>query len=105
MATERLLADVLMDLSAGRKTGALYVSAVEVSEDLVRIYFDKGELFDLRYGSAIGNDCLDILEFYNFHSATFFEGIAPPSREPQNLPKTDAIIAKIRSLDKKVKVR
>ena len=105
MVQERLLSDVLSDLKLAKKNGALYVSAVETSEDLVRIYIENGEITDVRYGSASGNDCLDILEYYNFHSATFFEGIKSPNAADRDLPKTDLIIDQIRKLNKMIKVR
>jgi len=100
-----MLADVVRDLTAKKKSGALYVSVVETSEDLVRIYFEDGKIYHLRYGSAVGKDCLDILEYYNLYSVTFFEGIAAPDKPAKDLPGTDAIIARMSAMQKKVKVR
>ncbi len=105
MADERMLGDVMRDLNDKKKSGALYVSVVATSEDLIRIYFEKGEIYHLRYGTAVGNDCLDILEFYDLYSATFFEGIKAPDTVAKDIPKTGAIISLIKGLDKKVKVR
>ena len=105
MAQERMFTDVIRELAEHKKSGALYVSVIETSEDLIRIYFEKGEIYHLRYGSAIGVDCLVILEYYNLYSATFFEGIKAPDTPAKNLPKTNAIIAKLSRFDKKVKVR
>ena len=105
MAEERLLADVLREIQQERKSGALYVSVVETSEDLLRIYFEKGTINHLRYGSASGKDCLDILEYYHFYSSTYFDGIKAPGTPPGDLPSTDAIIEKFSRMNTKVKVR
>jgi hypothetical protein len=106
MAEEKLFADVIQGIYEAKKNGALYVSTVEASEDLFRVYFKNGEIYHIQYGSASGNDCLDIVEYYTLHSATFFEGIRAPERTPSmNLPPTKIIIALLRRLDKKVKVR
>lgn len=106
MAEEKLFADVIQGIYEGKKSGALYVSTVETSEDLFRIYFKNGEIYHMRYGSASGSDCLDIIEYYTLHSATFFEGIQAPERIPSmNLPPTKITIALLRGLDKKVKIR
>ncbi len=105
MAEERMLGDVMRDLADKKKSGALYVSVVETSEDLIRVYFSNGEIYHMRYGTAIGNDCLDILEFYDLYSATFFDGIKAPDAAAKDLPSTRDIIARIGGLAKKVKVR
>jgi hypothetical protein len=106
MAEEQLLADVIQGIYQSKKNGALYVSMMEASEDLFRVYFRNGEIYHIQYGSAYGNDCLDIVEYYTLHSATFFEGIRAPERSPSmNLPPTKIIIALLRRLNKKVKVR
>jgi hypothetical protein len=105
MSKDQLFADLLQELHNGKKTGALYVSIVETSEDLVRIYFRDGIIYHLRYGSAIGKDCLDILEYYNLWSATYFEGIKAPAGAASELPPTDSIIATVRELKKTVKVK
>ncbi len=105
MADERTLGDVMRELSKSQKSGALYVSVVETSEDLVRIYFEKGNVYHLRYGTAVGNDCLDILEYYNLYSATFFEGIKAPDKPAADLPPSDEIVSRIISFNKKVKVK
>jgi hypothetical protein len=105
MSSEQPLADLLQELHDMKKTGALYVSVVETSEDLFRIFFRDGDIYHIRYGSAIGNDCLDILEYYNLWSSTFFEGIVAPKNAISNIPKTQEIISMIRGLNKKVKVK
>jgi hypothetical protein len=106
MAEEKMFADVIQGIYEEKKSGALYVSTVETSEDLFRIYFKNGEIYYMRYGSASGSECLDIIEYYGLNSATFFEGIQAPERIPlMNLPPTKIIIALLRGLDKKVKIR
>ncbi len=39
MATKKLFADVLQGYLAGKKTGALFVSVAEASENLIRFFF------------------------------------------------------------------
>ncbi len=104
MPQERLLVDVIQKLHDEKKTGALYVSIVETSEDLVRIYFRNGDIYYIRYGSAIGKDCLDILEYYNLWGATYFDGIDAPKGAVSDIPGTKQIISIIRGLNKKVRV-
>lgn len=103
MATERLFADIIQDFVSSKKNGALYISVVEISEDLVRMYFKDGQIYHLRYGTALGKDCLDILEFYNLYGATFFEGITAPDKPATDLPPTNEILARIRQMNKKIK--
>lgn len=105
MAREMLFGDLLQEMVQDRKTGALYVSIVEASEDNVRFYFRNGEIYHFRYGSAIGMDCLNILEFYTLGSATFFEGFAAPDKPAEGLPKTGDIIARINKHPQLVKAR
>jgi hypothetical protein len=62
--------DVLKELHDRRKSGGLYVSIVETREDILRIYFEEGSIYQLR---PVGNDCIEILEYYTLYSATFFE--------------------------------
>ena len=100
-----MFADMLQELRNGEKTGALYATMVETSEDLLRVYFRNGDIYHLRYGSAVGRDCLDILEFYNLWSATFFDGIQAPGSVVSNIPETDKIITLVRDLKKTVKVK
>lgn len=105
MNEEKPFADVVQDLYASKKTGALYISMVETSEDLLRIYVRDGNIYHIRYGSAFGKDVLDILEYYNLWGATFFEGIKAPAGATSELPATDKIIGMIRGMNKKVKVQ
>ena len=105
MARNILFGDLLQEMVRDRKTGALYVSIVEASEDMVRFYFRNGEIYHLRYGSAIGKDCLDIIEFYTLGSASFYEGFVAPDKPAENLPKTDDIIAQLSRNRQMVKSR
>jgi len=105
MESEQLFADVIQNYLSAKKNGALYVAVVETSEDLIRMYFKDGQIYHLRYGTALGNDCLDILEYYNLYSATFFEGITAPDKPAADLPSTQKITARIRLMNKKVKIK
>jgi hypothetical protein len=105
MARDILFGDLLREMQRDRKTGALYVSIVEMSEDNVRFYFRDGGIYHLRYGTAIGNDCLDILEFYTLGSASFFEGFVAPDKPAADLPRTDDIIARLSRNRQMVKAR
>ncbi len=105
MSREKLFADVIQNLHDAKKSGALYVSIVETSEDLVRIYLRNGDIYHIRYGTAIGKDCLDILEYYNLWGATFFEDIEAPGGVVSDIPKTTEIISMLRGLNKTVKMK
>ena len=105
MESEQLFADVIQKFLDGKKNGALYVAVVETSEDLIRMYFQDGQIYHVRYGTALGNDCLDILEYYNLYSATFFEGITAPDKPAADLPSTQKIMERIRQMNKKVKLK
>ncbi len=105
MARERLVADLLQELQLARKDGAVYITVKEQSEDMARFYFRNGELYHLRYGSAVGRDCLDILQYYVLKSALFFEGIVSLDVPAANLPSTRDIIALFRSTGQVVKVQ
>jgi hypothetical protein len=104
MEKEQLFAEVIQDILTARRNGALYVSMREISEDMLRMYFKDGQIYHLRYGTAIGNDCLDILDYYTLYSATYFQGIRAPDKPPADLPSTKEILARIRQLNKRVKV-
>jgi hypothetical protein len=105
MARERLVADLLQELLLAKKNGAVYFTVKEQSEDMARLYFRKGELYHVRYGSAAGRDCLDILHYYTLTSASFFEGIIAVDAPAKGLPPTDAIIAWFRRTGQIVKVQ
>ena len=101
MQTELAFADILQELYDAKKTGALYVRIVETSEDLYRMFFKNGNICHVRYGSAVGRDCLDILEYYTLAGATFFDGINAPTLT-SDLPDTEQIISMMRGFNKKV---
>ena len=103
MATERLFADIIQDFLDAKTSGALYVSVVEISEDLIRMYFKDGQIYHIRYGTAIGNDVLEVLEYYNLYGTTFFEGITAPDKHATDLPPTNEIMNKIREINKTIK--
>jgi len=106
MAQEKQAAEVLQDIYAGKKSGALYISIVEQSEDLFRVYFRNGEIYHIRYGSALGKDCLELIEFYTLYSATWFDGISSPGdAKSADLPSMEVVLAELKKQDKKVKVR
>jgi hypothetical protein len=105
MKTELYFADILQELHDGKKTGALYVRILETSEDLYRMFFKDGNICHVRYGSAVGRDCLDILEYYTLGGATYFDGINAPDRIATDLPDTEQIITMMRGFNKKVTMR
>ncbi len=105
-AQEKQIGEALAEIYAAKKNGALYISIVEQSEDLFRVYFRNGEIYHIRYGSALGKDCLDLIEFYTLYSATWFDGISSPGdAKSTDLPSMERILADLKKLDKKVKVR
>ena len=104
MAQDRIFADVLRELHDARRNGALYVAIRETSEDLFRIYFEDGEIIFIRYGTAQGKDCLDIIEFYTLASASWFEGVvSPEGSRSGDLPETSAIIGRMTGLRQPVR--
>lgn len=105
MAGERLVADLLQGMQRAKADGAIYISIKEKSEDMARFYFQKGDLYHVRYGSAIGRDCLDILHYYTLSSASFFEGIRAPDTPAKDLPTTDEVIVQFRKTGQTVKAR
>jgi hypothetical protein len=104
MATERYFSDVMQDIRDAKKTGALFVGIRESSEDLIRIYFKNGEIYYLSYGSAIGQDCMDIIEYYTWQNATFFEELTAPEGTVAAKFPTDKFIALMKKTYKKVRL-
>lgn len=106
MAQERTFESVLQDLHGNRQNGALYVTIKEASEDLFRIYFEDGEISFVRYGTAQGRDCLDIIDYYTLASASWFDGVVSPDglRSP-DLPPTTEIISRMADLKRTVRFR
>ncbi len=103
MATERFFEDIVEDVIKAKKIGALYINVVENSEDLIRIYFKDGEIYHMRYGTAVGNDCLEVLEYYRLYDAMFFDGITAPDANATDLPPTKDILERIRQMNQKIK--
>ncbi len=104
MARMRSFADVLRELHKAKKSGQLFVLVQESSEDLIRIYLKNGEIYYVSYGSATGQDALDIIEYYTFDNATFLEGSAPPAGVATSNFQTEKFIALMEKADKKVRV-
>jgi hypothetical protein len=105
MSEEKLLVDIIRSIYSAKKSGGLYISTVEASEDLFKIFFKHGEIDHIQYGTAHGNECLEIVEFYTLNSATFFENVRVPELVPSiPLPPTRVVIAMLARLDKKVRL-
>lgn len=104
MAKIRDFADMLKEFHEARKSGQLFVKVVESSEDLIRIYLKNGEIYYVSYGSAIGQDALDIIEYYTFDTATFVEGSAAPAGTAASKFQTEKFISLMRKADKSVRV-
>ena len=104
MARQRFFSDVMQELRDAKNSGALFLGVKESSEDLIRIYFKNGEIYYLSYGSAIGQDCMDIIEYYIWQNATFFDGVAAPAGTVASKFRTEKFIAMIKDTHKKVRV-
>jgi hypothetical protein len=104
MAKEMLFADLLRELYNVGKTGQLFVNVVQSSEDLIRIYMKNGEIYYFSYGSAVGQDAIDIVEYYTFGNATFLEGSVAPAGTVPSRFQMDKFIGKMRKAGKKVRV-
>lgn len=98
-----LLSEVLNNCRAGKKTGALFVLAVN-SKHLVRFYFQEGEVYSLTHGQLSGNDCLAALIGVNYSTAVFFDRLRTPLASARNMPETSDIIETLRSLGRMVEV-
>ena len=103
MSTVKLFADVLQEYYSAKKTGALFVSVVETSENLIRFYFKEGKIYNLSYGPVKDRDCLDILDCYNLGKAVYFDGLKVNMVSP-NLPSTEEIIAAARKNGKQIQM-
>ncbi len=103
MAALKLFADVLQGYYAGKKTGALFVSVAEASENLVRFYFKEGTIYSLSYGPVKDKECIDIIDCYNFGKAVYFDGLKAPISS-SNLPPTEEIIEIVRKSGKNVQI-
>jgi hypothetical protein len=101
MAELKLFADVLQEYCSAKKTGALFVSVAEASENLLRFYFKDGNICSLSYGPVKDKDCLDILDCYNLGNVVYFEGMKAPTAS-DGLPSTGSIIDVVRKSGKQV---
>ncbi len=101
MAIQKLFADVLEDCHAGKKTGALFVSVTEASENLIRFYFKEGNIYSVSYGPVKDRECLDILDCYDLGKVVYFDGLKTPAGSP-GLPSTEEIIKNARKSGKTV---
>ena len=104
MAKERFFADLMQEINDAKKSGSLFINVLQSSEDLIRIYFKKGEIYYLSYGSAIGQDAMEIIEYYTLQNATFFEGLAAPEGTTASKFPTQKFIAMLEKTMKKVRV-
>ena len=103
MPVLKQLTDVLQEYYTGKKTGALFVSVAEASENLVRFYFKDGNIYSLSYGPVKDRECLDILDCYNFGKAVYFDGMKAPSASA-GLPSTPEIISMVKNSGKQVQM-
>ncbi|MDH4162873.1 MAG: DUF4388 domain-containing protein [Nitrospirota bacterium] len=104
MPRDRAVADVLQEVLDARKTGAYFITTKESSEDLFKIYTRDGEIRAVTYGSAQGQEALEILEFYTLANGTFFEGFdVPPGVAPIKFPMKK-FIAMMRNARKMIRV-
>jgi hypothetical protein len=103
MAVLKLFADVLQECHAGKKTGALFVSVAEASENLIRVYFQDGRIYSISYGTARDRECLDILDCYNLGKAVYFDGMKIAAAA-NKLPETPELIALMRNTGKQVQM-
>lgn len=103
MAALKLFADVLQEYHEAKKTGALFVSVAEASENLVRFYFRDGNIYSMSYGPVKDKECFDILDCYSFGKIVYFDGMKGPQAS-SDLPPTKDILAMVRKCGKQVQV-
>jgi len=97
-----LIADVLQEFYATRKTGALFIVVKQSSEYLVRFYLEGGEILRVSYGPLKGRECLGLLDCYDFHKAVFFYGMKTPRASDGDMPMTSNVISIMRSTGKTI---
>jgi hypothetical protein len=103
VATLKLFADVLQECHTEKKTGALFVTVAEASENLIRFYFKDGNIYSISYGQAKDKECIEILDCYDLGKTVYFDGLKAPSATP-GLPSTEEIITTVRKSGKQVQV-
>lgn len=91
MPVIKQMGELLRELQEQKRSGALFVAVKEKSENLVRIFFAKGEIRHMSYGNCSGRDCLEIVDCYDFTSAYFVNDMKAPAVSP-SLPTTSNII-------------
>ena len=84
-------------------TGALFVTVAEASENLIRFYFNDGNIYSMSYGQAKDKECIEILDCYDLGKVVYFDGLKAPSPSP-GLPSTGEITALVRKSGKQVQV-
>lgn len=94
MPAERMLADVLKEYHGEKRNGVLFVAVKEKSENLVRIFFQDGQIRYLSYGQCNGKDCLEIMDCYEFTTGYFVKDIKAPTVSG-DLPPTHQIIEQL----------
>lgn len=100
---EVLLADMLSICHEKRKTGAVYVVVKQSKEYLVRFYFRSGEIYRVSYGPLKGQECLELLDCYDFRNSTYIDGMKAPSAT-RDIPETEKLISLLRSTGKTVQM-
>ncbi|HUJ18573.1 MAG TPA: hypothetical protein VL197_11340 [Nitrospirota bacterium] len=95
MPASRLLGDVLHEYHEGKKNGALFVAVKEKTDNLIRIFFQNGEIRHLSSGQCSGKDCLEIIDCYELTTAYFMKDMKAPAIT-SDLPPTEQIIDQFR---------
>lgn len=104
MSVVKMLGDVLRECHEEKRTGVLFVAVKEKSENLIRLFFQEGEIRHVSYGSCNGKDCLDILDCYEFTTAYFVKDMKAPSSSA-DLPGTARIIEQFVQLGRTVAMK
>ena len=95
MPASRMLGNVLHECHGEKRNGALFVAVKQKSDNLVRIFFQNGEIQHLSYGQCSGKDCLEIIDCYEFTTAYFVKDMKAPAVS-NDLPPTAQIIDQFR---------
>ena len=95
MTASRMLGDVLQEYHGEKRNGALFVAVKEKSDNLIRFFFQNGEIRHVSYGQCSGKDCLEIIDCYEFTTAYFMKDMKAPAVSA-DLPPTPEIIDQFR---------
>jgi len=98
-----LFADVLQEVCAKGKTGALFAVVDQRTDHMVRVYFEGGEILHLSCGPLKGKACLEQFDRYNFGMAVFLNGMKPPRILANDLPMTSNVISMVKSTGKTIR--